>query len=102
MDTIKPPTYNHVQVGLPADQPCRPLCPRNAATAGAIRHRHLRSSTKGSGQIGDRVCCLTIRQSRHPRKAAGFDMVELHGGTGYQLAELLSTRTNKRDDEYEG
>ena len=35
-------------------------------------------------------------------KAAGFDMVELHGGTGYLMAQFLSPRTNKRSDEYGG
>ena len=35
-------------------------------------------------------------------KTAGFDMVELHGGTGYLLAQFLSPRTNKRDDKYGG
>ena len=35
-------------------------------------------------------------------KKAGFDMVELHGGTGYLLAQFLSPRTNKREDEYGG
>lgn len=35
-------------------------------------------------------------------KKAGFDMVELHGGTGYLLAEFVSPRTNKRDDIYGG
>jgi 2,4-dienoyl-CoA reductase-like NADH-dependent reductase (Old Yellow Enzyme family) len=35
-------------------------------------------------------------------KEAGFDMVELHGGTGYLLAEFISPRTNRRDDEYGG
>jgi len=35
-------------------------------------------------------------------KNAGFDMVELHGGTGYLLAQFLSPRTNKRQDEYGG
>lgn len=35
-------------------------------------------------------------------KTAGFDMVELHGGTGYLLAQFLSPRTNKRTDEYGG
>jgi 2,4-dienoyl-CoA reductase (NADPH2) len=35
-------------------------------------------------------------------KKAGFDMVELHGGTGYLLAEFVSPRTNKRKDAYGG
>ena len=35
-------------------------------------------------------------------KRAGFDMVELHGGTGYLLAQFLSPRTNKRNDTYGG
>ncbi|HYA02495.1 MAG TPA: NADH:flavin oxidoreductase [Syntrophobacteria bacterium] len=35
-------------------------------------------------------------------KRAGFDMVELHGGTGYLLAQFVSPRTNKREDEYGG
>ncbi|MCU0594333.1 MAG: NADH:flavin oxidoreductase [Desulfobacterota bacterium] len=35
-------------------------------------------------------------------KKAGFDMVELHGGTGYLLSSFVSPRTNKRGDEYGG
>jgi 2,4-dienoyl-CoA reductase (NADPH2) len=35
-------------------------------------------------------------------KNAGFDMVELHGGTGYLLSQFVSPRTNKRTDEYGG
>lgn len=35
-------------------------------------------------------------------KKAGFDGVELHGGTGYLLAQFLSPRLNRRDDEYGG
>jgi 2,4-dienoyl-CoA reductase (NADPH2) len=35
-------------------------------------------------------------------KKAGFDLVELHGGTGYLLAQFVSPRTNKRDDVYGG
>ena len=35
-------------------------------------------------------------------KTAGFDMVELHGGTGYLLAQFLSPRTNLRSDDYGG
>lgn len=33
---------------------------------------------------------------------AGFDMVELHGGTGYLLAQFVSPRSNQRTDEYGG
>ena len=35
-------------------------------------------------------------------KRAGFDLVELHGGTGYLLAQFLSPRINQRDDVYGG
>jgi len=33
---------------------------------------------------------------------AGFDLVELHGGTGYLLSQFVSPRTNKRTDAYGG
>lgn len=35
-------------------------------------------------------------------RAAGFDAVELHGGTGYLLSQFLAARTNARDDSYGG
>jgi 2,4-dienoyl-CoA reductase (NADPH2) len=35
-------------------------------------------------------------------KQAGFDVVELHGGTGYLLPQFLSLRTNLRLDAYGG
>lgn len=35
-------------------------------------------------------------------KKAGFDLVELHGGTGYLLAQFVSPRTNQRTDGYGG
>ena len=35
-------------------------------------------------------------------KEAGFDGVELHGGTGYLLVQFLSPRTNRRTDAYGG
>jgi NADPH2 dehydrogenase len=35
-------------------------------------------------------------------KQAGFDLVELHGGTGYLMAQFVSPRTNQRTDGYGG
>jgi 2,4-dienoyl-CoA reductase-like NADH-dependent reductase (Old Yellow Enzyme family) len=35
-------------------------------------------------------------------RQAGFDGVELHGGTGYLLVQFLSSRTNHRKDSYGG
>ncbi len=35
-------------------------------------------------------------------KEAGFDLVELHGATGYLLSEFISPRTNRREDSYGG
>lgn len=47
--------------------------------------------------IGTRFAQAAIRV-----KQAGFDMVELHGGTGYLLSSFISPRTNQRRDEYGG
>lgn len=35
-------------------------------------------------------------------KAAGFDIIELHGAHGYLINEFLSPLSNKREDEYGG
>jgi len=35
-------------------------------------------------------------------RRAGFDLVELHGGTGYLLNSFVSPRTNLREDAYGG
>jgi 2,4-dienoyl-CoA reductase (NADPH2) len=35
-------------------------------------------------------------------KQAGFDLVELHGGTGYLLSQFVSPRSNQREDDYGG
>lgn len=51
-------------------------------------------------QIAEVVECFA--QAARRVHQAGFDLVELHGGTGYLLAQFLSPRTNRRDDEYGG
>jgi 2,4-dienoyl-CoA reductase (NADPH2) len=35
-------------------------------------------------------------------KEAGFDLAELHGGTGYLLSQFVSPHTNRRSDDYGG
>ena len=49
------------------------------------------------GGIRDKFVDAALRA-----KKAGFDMVELHGGTGYLLSQFVSPRTNIREDEYGG
>ncbi|MFP3866895.1 MAG: NADH:flavin oxidoreductase [Desulfobacteraceae bacterium] len=52
----------------------------------------------------DEIRDIVHQYGRAARRAkqAGFDMVELHGGTGYLLAQFVSPRTNRRDDDYGG
>ena len=50
---------------------------------------------------------ITTIQKQYAKAAlrvqkSGFDLVELHGGTGYLLAQFVSPRTNKRRDPYGG
>jgi len=49
----------------------------------------------------DRVIIAYVSAARRVREA-GFDGVELHGGTGYLLVQFLSSRTNQRTDAYGG
>ena len=46
--------------------------------------------------------CDKFRDAARRAKSAGFDMVELHGGTGYLLSQFVSPRTNQRTDDYGG
>lgn len=48
-------------------------------------------------QIREKFVDAAVRAQK-----AGFDMVELHGGTGYLLAQFASPHTNRREDEYGG
>ena len=49
----------------------------------------------------DRIVQAYAKSARRV-KEAGFDGVEIHGGTGYLLVQFLSSRTNLRTDEYGG
>lgn len=48
-------------------------------------------------ELQDKFAAAALRA-----KQAGFDMLELHGGTGYLLAQFISPRTNQRTDAYGG
>jgi 2,4-dienoyl-CoA reductase-like NADH-dependent reductase (Old Yellow Enzyme family) len=50
--------------------------------------------------IRDTIQCFVRAAIRG--QSAGFDGVELHGGTGYLLSQFVSPRTNRRADVYGG
>ncbi|MCB2148922.1 MAG: NADH:flavin oxidoreductase [Deltaproteobacteria bacterium] len=72
----------------------RPVAPSAVKTFGRVPYA---LEKNGIDRIVDKYATAAARA-----KAAGFDMVELHGGTGYLLAQFLSPRTNQRSDEYGG
>lgn len=57
-------------------------------TPQALTRKEIRTIQKQFASAAERV------------QKAGFDLVELHGGTGYLLSQFVSPRTNKRSDEY--
>lgn len=59
--------------------------------------------TPGAMTVADiRQTVRSFAEAARRVKEAGFDGVEIHGGTGYLLVQFLSPRTNHRDDEYGG
>ena len=56
------------------------------------------------GLIGSEILQIVKKYVDAAKRAknAGFDMVELHGGTGYLLAQFVSPKTNSRGDSYGG
>jgi 2,4-dienoyl-CoA reductase (NADPH2) len=71
-----------------------PLAPSAVETFGRIPKALTRDDITG-------IIEKYANAARHA-KNAGFDLVELHGGTGYLLAQFLSPRTNQRRDDYGG
>ena len=85
-----------------------------SATADPFRNR---TTVRGPDGDPQRVDCPTpralsvdeiaetvddYRRAAENARAAGFDLVELHGAHGYLLHQFLSTASNRRDDEYGG
>lgn len=71
------------------------LAPSAVAAAGKVAPRALTGN-----EIRELIQKFAVAALR--AKEAGFELVELHGGTGYLLAQFLSPRTNRRDDAYGG
>jgi 2,4-dienoyl-CoA reductase (NADPH2) len=72
----------------------RPVAPSAVKTFGRMPKELEKNEID---RIIDRYADAAVRA-----RTAGFDMVELHGGTGYLPAQFLSPRTNQRTDEYGG
>jgi 2,4-dienoyl-CoA reductase (NADPH2) len=86
---------NHVGRFLPPGSPAGPPVAPSAVAAMGQEPRAL-SIPEIKGII-QKYADAAVRA-----KKAGFDMVELHGGTGYLMSQFASHRTNIRDDEYGG
>jgi 2,4-dienoyl-CoA reductase-like NADH-dependent reductase (Old Yellow Enzyme family) len=71
------------------------LAPSAVAAAGKVAPRALTGN-----EIRELVRKFAAAALR--AKEAGFELVELHGGTGYLLAQFFSPRTNHREDAYGG
>ncbi|MGG0382842.1 NADPH dehydrogenase NamA [Priestia filamentosa] len=52
------------------------------------------------GDIQNKV--QNFKEGARRAKAAGFDIIEIHGAHGYLINEFLSPISNKREDEYGG
>lgn len=85
-------------------------------SASALPYRN-RTTVRGEDGRPTRVSCPTpralttdeigdvvddYRRATRNARAAGFDMVEIHGAHGYLLHQFLAADANHRDDEYGG
>ena len=57
---------------------------------------------KGADEEDMAQICGSFAQAASYMKKAGFDGVQIHAAHGWLLAQFLSERCNKRDDEYGG
>ena len=91
-DTLACLQINHA--GRFAFATSEPVAPSAVNTFGRMPRALQKSEID---RIVDQYATAAVRA-----KDAGFDLVELHGGTGYLLAQFLSPRTNQRSDDYGG
>jgi len=69
-------------------------------TAEAISEKHVTPEELTPGEIGKIVGLFADAAAR--AEAAGFDVIEIHGGHGYLISSFLSPGINKRTDGYGG
>ncbi len=71
----------------------KPLSP----TGGSDGEKHVEMSLEEIDQTIDAFATAALRV-----KTAGFDGIEIHGGSGYLIDQFISPHTNKRTDDYGG
>lgn len=69
--------------------------------SGRLLEMALRWQRGMSDEDRARILC-DFGDAAHRAREAGFDLLELHGGTGYLLAEYLSAHTNRIPSRYGG
>jgi len=65
-----------------------------------LRQKYFKPRAMSTAEIEEMVECFADAALR--AKRANFNMVELHGATGYLILQFYSPRTNKRTDKYGG
>lgn len=72
------------------------------ASASEAVHPKTGVKARALGSADIRILIDEFGEGARRAKEAGFDVIMIHGASGYLVSEFLSPRTNKRADEYGG